>query len=296
MSLHSPGKAFRAALTKENPLQIVGTINANHALLAQRAGYQAIYLSGGGVAAGSLGLPDLGISTLDDVLTDIRRITDVCSLPLLVDADIGFGSSAFNVARTVKSMIKAGAAGLHIEDQVGAKRCGHRPNKAIVSKEEMVDRIRAAVDAKTDPDFVIMARTDALAVEGLDAAIERAQAYVEAGAEMLFPEAITELAMYRQFADAVQVPILANITEFGATPLFTTDELRSAHVAMALYPLSAFRAMNCAAEHVYNVLRQEGTQKSVIDTMQTRNELYESINYYQYEEKLDDLFARSQAK
>ena len=240
MSLHSPGKAFRAALSKENPLQIVGTINANHALLAQRAGYQAIYLSGGGVAAGSLGLPDLGISTLDDVLTDIRRITDVCSLPLLVDADIGFGSSAFNVARTVKSMIKAGAAGLHIEDQVGAKRCGHRPNKAIVSKEEMVDRIRAAVDAKTDPDFVIMARTDALAVEGLDAAIERARAYVEAGAEMLFPEAITELAMYRQFADAVQVPILANITEFGATPLFTTDELRSAHVAMALYPLSAF--------------------------------------------------------
>ncbi|HDX7926154.1 TPA: isocitrate lyase/phosphoenolpyruvate mutase family protein [Escherichia coli] len=235
MSLHSPGKAFRAALTKENPLQIVGTINANHALLAQRAGYQAIYLSGGGVAAGSLGLPDLGISTLDDVLTDIRRITDVCSLPLLVDA-------------------------------------------------------------KTDPDFVIMARTDALAVEGLDAAIERAQAYVEAGAEMLFPEAITELAMYRQFADAVQVPILANITEFGATPLFTTDELRSAHVAMALYPLSAFRAMNRAAEHVYNVLRQEGTQKSVIDTMQTRNELYESINYYQYEEKLDDLFARSQVK
>ncbi len=296
MSLHSPGKAFRAALSKENPLQIVGTINANHALLAQRAGYQAIYLSGGGVAAGSLGLPDLGISTLDDVLTDIRRITDVCSLPLLVDADIGFGSSAFNVARTVKSMIKAGAAGLHIEDQVGAKRCGHRPNKAIVSKEEMVDRIRAAVDAKTDPDFVIMARTDALAVEGLDAAIERAQAYVEAGAEMLFPEAITELAMYRQFADAVQVPILANITEFGATPLFTTDELRSAHVAMALYPLSAFRAMNRAVEHVYNVLRQEGTQKSVIDTMQTRNELYESINYYQYEEKLDDLFARNQAK
>lgn len=296
MSLHSPGKAFRAALTKENPLQIVGTINANHALLAQRAGYQAIYLSGGGVAAGSLGLPDLGISTLDDVLTDIRRITDVCSLPLLVDADIGFGSSAFNVARTVKSMIKAGAAGLHIEDQVGAKRCGHRPNKAIVSKEEMVDRIRAAVDAKTDPDFVIMARTDALAVEGLDAAIERAQAYVEAGAEMLFPEAITELAMYRQFADAVQVPILANITEFGATPLFTTDELRSAHVAMALYLLSAFRAMNRAAEHVYNVLRQEGTQKSVIDTMQTRNELYESINYYQYEEKLDNLFARSQVK
>ncbi|MFA1282810.1 methylisocitrate lyase [Citrobacter telavivensis] len=289
MSLDSPGQAFRAALTKENPLQIVGTINANHALLAQRAGYQAIYLSGGGVAAGSLGLPDLGISTLDDVLTDIRRITDVCPLPLLVDADIGFGASAFNVARTVKSMIKAGAAALHIEDQIGAKRCGHRPNKAIVSKEEMVDRIRAAVDARTDPNFVVMARTDALAVEGLAAAIDRAQAYVEAGADMLFPEAITALSMYRQFADAVQVPILANITEFGATPLFTTDELRSANVAMALYPLSAFRAMNRAAEKVYNVLRQEGTQKSVIDIMQTRNELYESINYYQYEEKLDAL-------
>lgn len=293
MSLDSPGQAFRAALTKENPLQIVGTINANHALLAQRAGYQAIYLSGGGVAAGSLGLPDLGISTLDDVLTDIRRITDVCPLPLLVDADIGFGASAFNVARTVKSMIKAGAAALHIEDQIGAKRCGHRPNKAIVSKEEMVDRIRAAVDARTDPNFVVMARTDALAVEGLAAAIDRAQAYVEAGADMLFPEAITELSMYRQFADAAQVPILANITEFGATPLFTTDELRSANVAMALYPLSAFRAMNRAAEKVYNVLRQEGTQKSVIDIMQTRNELYESINYYQYEEKLDALNLKS---
>ncbi|EMQ0962533.1 methylisocitrate lyase [Citrobacter braakii] len=292
MSLHSLGQAFRAALSKENPLQIVGTINANHALLAQRAGYQAIYLSGGGVAAGSLGLPDLGISTLDDVLTDIRRITDVCPLPLLVDADIGFGSSAFNVARTVKSISKAGAAALHIEDQIGAKRCGHRPNKAIVSKEEMVDRIRAAVDARTDPNFVIMARTDALAVEGLEAAIDRAQAYVEAGADMLFPEAITELAMYRQFADAVQVPILANITEFGATPLFTTDELRSANVAMALYPLSAFRAMNRAAEKVYNVLRQEGTQKSVIDIMQTRNELYESINYYQFEEKLDALYTK----
>ncbi|ECK9430944.1 TPA: methylisocitrate lyase [Salmonella enterica subsp. enterica serovar Paratyphi C] len=290
MSLHSPGQAFRAALAKENPLQIVGAINANHALLAQRAGYQAIYLSGGGVAAGSLGLPDLGISTLDDVLTDIRRITDVCPLPLLVDADIGFGSSAFNVARTVKSIAEAGAAALHIEDQVGAKRCGHRPNKAIVSKEEMVDRIRAAVDARTDPNFVIMARTDALAVEGLEAALDRAQAYVDAGADMLFPEAITELSMYRQFADVAQVPILANITEFGATPLFTTDELRSAHVAMALYPLSAFRAMNRAAERVYTVLRQEGTQKNVIDIMQTRNELYESINYYQFEEKLDALY------
>ncbi|EGJ0366447.1 methylisocitrate lyase [Salmonella enterica] len=292
MSLHSPGQAFRAALTKENPLQIVGAINANHALLAQRAGYQAIYLSGGGVAAGSLGLPDLGISTLDDVLTDIWRITDVCPLPLLVDADIGFGSSAFNVARTVKAITKAGAGALHIEDQVGAKRCGHRPNKAIVSKEEMVDRIRAAVDARTDPNFVIMARTDALAVEGLEAALDRAQAYVEAGADMLFPEAITELSMYRQFADVAQVPILANITEFGATPLFTTDELRSANVAMALYPLSAFRAMNRAAEKVYTVLRQEGTQKRVIDIMQTRNELYESINYYQYEEKLDALYTK----
>ncbi|EAB6685861.1 methylisocitrate lyase [Salmonella enterica] len=290
MSLHSPGQAFRAALSKENPLQIVGAINANHALLAQRAGYQAIYLSGGGVAAGSLGLPDLGISTLDDVLTDIRRITDVCPLPLLVDADIGFGSSAFNVARTAKSIAKAGAAALHIEDQVGAKRCGHRPNKAIVSKEEMVDRIRAAVDARTDPNFVIMARTDALAVEGLEAALDRAQAYVDAGADMLFPEAITELSMYRRFADVAQVPILANITEFGATPLFTTDELRSANVAMALYPLSAFRAMNRAAEKVYTVLRQEGTQKNVIDIMQTRNELYESINYYQFEEKLDALY------
>jgi methylisocitrate lyase len=292
MTLRSPGLAFRQALSKEKPLQIAGAINANHALLAQRAGFQAIYLSGGGVAAGSLGLPDLGISTLDDVLTDIRRITDVCPLPLLVDVDSGFGASAFNVARTVCSVSKAGAAALHIEDQVGAKRCGHRPNKAIVSTEEMVDRIKAAVDARSDPDFVIMARTDALAVEGLEAAIERAQAYVAAGADMLFPEAITELGMYRRFAEATQVPILANITEFGATPLFTTEELRSARVDMALYPLSAFRAMNRAAERVYRVLREEGTQKNVIDTMQTRNELYESINYYLFEEKLDALFAR----
>ncbi|MEG7456546.1 methylisocitrate lyase [Serratia marcescens] len=292
MTLRSPALAFRQALSKEKPLQIAGAINANHALLAQRAGFQAIYLSGGGVAAGSLGLPDLGISTLDDVLTDIRRITDVCPLPLLVDVDSGFGASAFNVARTVRSVSKAGAAALHIEDQVGAKRCGHRPNKAIVSTGEMVDRIKAAVDARSDPDFVIMARTDALAVEGLEAAIERAQAYVAAGADMLFPEAITELGMYRRFAEATQVPILANITEFGATPLFTTDELRSAQVDMALYPLSAFRAMNRAAERVYRALREEGTQKSVIDTMQTRNELYESINYYLFEEKLDALFAR----
>lgn len=292
MGTRSPGQAFRAALSKEKPLQIAGAINANHALLAQRAGFEAIYLSGGGVAAGSLGLPDLGISTLDDVLTDIRRITDVCSLPLLVDVDSGFGASAFNVARTVKSVSKAGAAALHIEDQVGAKRCGHRPNKAIVPTAEMVDRIKAAVDARPDDDFVIMARTDALAVEGLEAALERSMAYIEAGADMLFPEAITELAMYRQFADAVRVPILANITEFGATPLFTTEELRSVNVAMALYPLSAFRAMNRAAERVYGALRRDGTQQAVIDSMQTRSELYDSINYYQFEEKLDALFAR----
>lgn len=292
MGTRSPGQAFRAALSKEKPLQIAGAINANHALLAQRAGFEAVYLSGGGVAAGSLGLPDLGISTLDDVLTDIRRITDVCPLPLLVDVDSGFGASAFNVARTVKSVSKAGAAALHIEDQVGAKRCGHRPNKAIVPTAEMVDRIKAAVDARPDDDFVIMARTDALAVEGLEAALERSMAYIEAGADMLFPEAITELAMYRQFADAVRVPILANITEFGATPLFTTEELRSVNVAMALYPLSAFRAMNRAAERVYGALRRDGTQQAVIDSMQTRSELYDSINYYQFEEKLDALFAR----
>ena len=291
MSLYSAGAAFRKAVQEESPLQVVGTINANHALLAKRAGFKAIYLSGGGVAAGSLGLPDLGISNLDDVLTDIRRITDVCDLPLLVDADTGFGSSAFNVARTVKSMIKAGAAALHIEDQVGAKRCGHRPGKEIVSKEEMVDRIKAAVDARTDPNFVIMARTDALAVDGLEAALERAVACVEAGADMIFPEAITDLDMYATFAKAVNVPILANITEFGATPLFTLDELRSAHVGLALYPLSAFRAMNKAAENVYQALRRDGTQKNVLDTMQTRMELYESINYHDFEQKLDALFA-----
>ncbi|WP_215408446.1 methylisocitrate lyase [Janthinobacterium sp. JC611] len=291
MTQYSAGAAFRKAVQEESPLQVVGAINANHALLAKRAGYKAIYLSGGGVAAGSLGLPDLGISSLDDVLTDIRRITDVCDLPLLVDADTGFGSSAFNVARTVKSMIKFGAAGLHIEDQVGAKRCGHRPGKEIVSKEEMVDRIKAAVDARTDPNFVIMARTDALAVDGLEAALERAVACVEAGADMIFPEAITDLEMYATFAKAVNVPILANITEFGATPLFTLDELRSAHVGLALYPLSAFRAMNKAADNVYRALRRDGTQKNVVDTMQTRMELYESINYHDFEQKLDALFA-----
>ena len=291
MTQYSAGAAFRKAVQEESPLQVVGAINANHALLAKRAGYKAIYLSGGGVAAGSLGLPDLGISSLDDVLTDIRRITDVCDLPLLVDADTGVGSSAFNVARTVKSMIKFGAAGLHIEDQVGAKRCGHRPGKEIVSKEEMVDRIKAAVDARTDPNFVIMARTDALAVDGLEAALERAVACVEAGADMIFPEAITDLEMYATFAKAVNVPILANITEFGSTPLFTLDELRSAHVGLALYPLSAFRAMNKAADNVYRALRRDGTQKNVVDTMQTRMELYESINYHDFEQKLDALFA-----
>jgi len=296
MSHHSAGAAFRTALKEESPLQIIGAINANHALLAKRAGFKAIYLSGGGVAAGSLGLPDLGISNLDDVLTDVRRITDVCDLPLLVDIDTGFGASAFNVARTIKSMIKFGAAAVHIEDQVGAKRCGHRPGKEIVTTQEMVDRIKAAVDARTDPDFVIMARTDALAVEGFDAALERAHKYVEAGADMVFPEAITELPMYQRFASKLQVPILANITEFGATPLFTVEELKSVDVGMVLYPLSAFRAMNKAAENVYNAVRRDGTQKNVVDTMQTRMELYERINYHSFEQKLDALFAQQKPK
>jgi methylisocitrate lyase len=289
----SSGAKFRAAVASEKPLQLPGAINANHALLAQRAGFKAIYLSGGGVAAGSLGLPDLGISTLDDVLTDVRRITDVCDLPLLVDVDTGFGPSAFNVARTVKSLIKFGAGAMHIEDQVGAKRCGHRPGKEIVSQAEMVDRIKAAVDARTDADFVIMARTDALAVEGLDKAIERAVACVEAGADMIFPEAMTELAMYRQFAAAVKVPILANITEFGSTPLFTVDELAGADVGIVLYPLSAFRAMNKAAQNVYTAIRRDGTQKNVVDTMQTRMELYEAIGYHAFEQRLDALFAKA---
>ena len=291
MTANSPGAKFRAALAAEQPLQVPGAICAYHAILAERAGYRAIYLSGGGVAAGSLGVPDLGISNLDDVLTDVRRITDACSLPLLVDIDTGFGSSAFNVARTVKSMIKFGAAAIHIEDQVGAKRCGHRPGKELVPQAEMVDRIKAAVDARTDTDFVIMARTDALAVEGLQAAIDRACACVEAGADMIFPEAITELAMYKHFAAAVRVPILANITEFGATPLFTLDELRGAGVALALYPLSAFRAMNKAAANVYETLRRDGTQRAAVDTMQTRSELYDCLGYHAYEGKLDELFA-----
>ena len=292
----SAGARFRRALADEKPLQIVGTINAYHARLATASGYRAIYVSGGGVAAGSLGIPDLGISNLDDVLTDVRRITDVCETPLLVDVDTGFGASAFNVARTTRAMIKAGAAAMHIEDQVGAKRCGHRPGKEIVSKQEMADRIKAAADAKTDPDFVIMARTDALAVEGLDAAIERAVMCVEAGADMIFPEAMTDLDMYRKFADAVKVPILANITEFGATPLFTVDELRSAGVGMVLYPLSAFRAMNKAALAVYETLRREGTQQKSVPAMQTRNELYDYLGYHDYEQKLDALFAASASK
>ena len=291
MAQHSPGAVLRHAIAEESPLQIPGAINANHALLAQRAGFRAIYLSGGGVAAGSLGLPDLGISTLDDVANDVRRITDVCDLPLLVDVDTGFGPSAFNVARTTRTMIKMGAAGMHIEDQVGAKRCGHRPNKEIVSCSEMVDRIKAAVDARSDPQFVIMARTDALAVEGLDAAIARAVACVEAGADMIFPEAMTDLAMYAKFVEAVSVPVLANITEFGATPLFTVDELRSVGVAIALYPLSAFRAANKAAQNVFETVRRDGTQRNVIATMQTRAELYESIGYHAFEQRLDALFA-----
>jgi len=290
----SAGARFRGALKAEQPLQIVGTINAYAARLAQRVGFRAIYLSGGGVAAGSLGLPDLGISTLDDVLTDVRRITDVCDLPLLVDVDTGFGPSAFNVARTVKSLIKFGAAALHIEDQVGAKRCGHRPNKELVSTEEMVDRVKAAVDAKTDREFVVIARTDALAVEGVQAAVDRACACVEAGADMIFPEAITELDMYRRFADAVKVPILANITEFGKTPLFTTGELASAHVAMVLYPLSAWRAMNAAGLAVYQTIRKEGSQKSALDRMQTRDELYDYLDYHAFERKLDALFAKQE--
>ena len=281
------GQLLREALSAESPLQIIGTINANHALLAQRAGYRAIYLSGGGVAAGSLGLPDLGITTLEDVLVDVRRIVNVCQLPLLVDIDTGFGPSAFNIARTITSLISAGAAGAHIEDQVGAKRCGHRPNKELVSKEEMVDRIRAAVDARGEDPFVIIARTDAIAGEGLDAAIDRALAYVAAGVDAIFPEAIRNLDDYKRFTSAVNVPVLANITEFGLTPLFTVEELKSAGVAMALYPLSAFRAMNKAAENVYEVIRKEGSQKSVIESMQTREELYERINYYEYERSLD---------
>lgn len=287
----SAGTRLREAVAAERPLQIVGTINAYHARMAERVGYRALYLSGGGVAAGSLGMPDLGISTIDDVLTDVRRITDVCSLPLLVDIDTGFGG-AFNLARSIHALIKAGAGGCHIEDQVQAKRCGHRPGKAIVPGEEMVDRIKAAVDARTDASFVIMARTDALASEGLNAALDRAAACVEAGADMVFPEAVTELVQYRAFAERTRVPVLANITEFGSTPLFTLDELRSADVSLALYPLSAFRAMNAAALNVYQHIRKDGTQKNVLDTMQTRAELYDFLGYHAYEQKLDELFSK----
>lgn len=289
--ISSAGARFRAAVAAEKPLQVIGTINAYHARLAEHTGYKALYISGGGVAAGSLGLPDLGISTLDDVLTDVHRITDATHLPVLVDIDTGFGG-AFNIARTVKSMIKFGAGAVHIEDQVLAKRCGHRPGKAIVSQAEMVDRIKAAVDARTDPAFVIMARTDALAVEGLQSAIDRACACVEAGADMVFPEAITELPMYKKFSAAVKVPVLANITEFGSTPLYTVEELAGADVSLVLYPLSAFRAMNKAALNVYESIRREGTQKNVIDQMQTRMELYEYLGYHEYEQKLDELFVQ----
>ncbi|WP_397573910.1 methylisocitrate lyase [Silanimonas sp.] len=292
MSMNSAGARFRAALAVESPLQVIGAINANHALLAKRAGYKAIYLSGGGVAAGSLGLPDLGISGLEDVLIDTRRITDVCDLPLLVDIDTGFGPSAFNIARTVKSLIKAGAAACHIEDQVGAKRCGHRPGKEVVSTEEMVDRVKAAADAKTDKDFFLIARTDAIQVHGVDAAIERAIACVEAGADGIFAEASYDLDTYQRFVDAVKVPVLANITEFGKTPLFTRDELASVGVAIQLYPLSAFRAMNKAAEAVYTAIRRDGHQQGVVDLMQTREELYERIGYHAFEQQLDALFAK----
>ena len=289
-AFNSAGLRFREAMEKEQPLQIVGAVNAQHALLAGQAGFNAIYLSGGGVAAGSLGIPDLGITTLEDVLIDINRITNVTDLPLLVDVDTGFGPSAFNVARTVKSLIKAGAAALHIEDQVGAKRCGHRPGKEVVSKEEMVDRLKAAVDARTDEHFVIGARTDAFAKEGLEKTLERAVAYKEAGADFIFAEAVPDLSYYQKFVDATGIPVLANITEFGMIPMYTVDELRDAGVGLILYPLSAFRAANKAAENVYQHIRREGTQKNVLDTMQTREELYQTIGYHAYEQKLDKLF------
>jgi len=288
-NINTPGQLFRAAIAKEKPLQIIGAINAYHAKLAESSGFNAIYLSGGGVAAGSLGVPDLGITTLEDILIDIRRITDASSLPLLVDIDTGFGG-AFNIARTIKSVEKAGAAAVHLEDQIQAKRCGHRPNKAIVSLEEMTDRVKSAVDAKKDSNFCIMARTDALAVEGLNSALDRAHACVEAGADMIFPEAINDLETYKIFTDQLDVPVLANITEFGATPLFTTEELRDVGISIVLYPLSPFRAMNKAALNVYRGIREEGTQKNLIGQMQTREELYDFLDYHYYEQKLDQLF------
>ena len=291
----SAGARFRAAVVEECPLQVVGTITAYAALMARRSGFRAIYLSGGGLAANSLGMPDLGISALEDVLTDIRRITDVCDLPLLVDVDTGWGG-AFNIARTVRSLIKAGAGALHIEDQVASKRCGHRPGKAIVPKDEMVDRIKAAVDARSDAQFVIMARTDAIAVEGIESAIERARACVEAGADMVFPEAIVTLEQYRRFKQAVNAPILANITEFGQTPLFTTDELKSAGVDIVLYCCGAYRAMNKAALDFYETVRRDGTQKAALPAMQTRAELYDLLGYHAYEQKLDALFAGGESE
>lgn len=294
MSIESAGRKFREAVAAEKPLQCVGAINAYHARLAEASGYRSLYISGGGVAAGSCGIPDLGITTMEDVLTDLRRITDVTTLPILVDVDTGWGG-AFNIARAVREMIKGGAAAIHIEDQVQQKRCGHRPNKAVVTQAEMVDRIKAAVDAKTDPDFVIMARTDALAVEGMQSAIDRACACVEAGADMIFPEAMNELVQYREFVDAVKVPVLANITEFGATPLFTTEELASVDVSIALYPLSAFRAANAAALKVYQTLRAEGTQQNVVDIMQSRMDLYDYLGYHDFEQKLDQLFKAEDA-
>lgn len=287
----SPGARFRAALAQEKPLQVAGAINAYTARLAEAVGFRALYLSGGGVAANSLGLPDLGITTLEDVATDALRITSATGLPLLVDIDTGWGG-AFNIARTIRTMIRSGAAAVHIEDQVGAKRCGHRPGKELVPAAEMVDRIKAAVDARPDEQFVIMARTDALANEGLEAAITRAQAYVAAGADMIFAEAVTELDMYAKFREAVGVPILANITEFGKTPLFTRDELGSAGVDIVLYCCAAYRAMNAAALRVYETIRKEGTQRSVVAMMQSREDLYKYLNYYAYEEKLDALFSR----
>ena len=292
MTISSAGSRFRAALAAEKPLQVAGCINAYCALMAERTGFKAIYLSGGGVAAASLGVPDRGISTLDDVLTDVRRITNITNLPLLVDADTGFGetNAAIGIGHTVKLLIKSGAGAMHIEDQVQSKRCGHLPGKAIVSRSEMLGRIKSAVDARTDPDFVIMARTDALAIEGLQSAIDRSCAYAEAGADIIFPEAMTELNMYRQFATAVKVPILANITEFGITPLYTVSELSDADVSLVLYPLSTFRAMSAAALTVYQAIRHEGTQKNVIHTMQTRAELYDLLNYYALEQEQDTLF------
>ncbi|HEY9276077.1 MAG: Methylisocitrate lyase [Actinomycetota bacterium] len=283
----SAGKRFREALAAESPLQIVGTINANHALLAKAAGFKAIYLSGGGVSAGSLGMPDLGILTLEDVLIDVRRIAAVCDLPILVDIDTGFGPSAFNIERTIKSLISAGAAAAQIEDQISAKRCGHRPNKEVVTLDEMVDRITAAASARGSDPFYLIARTDSLAIEGIDSAINRAKAYVKAGADAIFAEAVTDLDQYKKFTSELSVPVLANLTEFGMTPLFTIEQLKSVNVGMALYPLSAFRAMNKAASEVFQAIKGLGTQKSMLERMQTREELYKSINYHQYEQALD---------